>query len=72
MLLYLENVDDYDLRINHFQLEGDDMYHYYNMKGANSNVHGYLVGLTMSVWVKQLQSALTSWLSKTEVSRLIN
>ena len=48
------------------------MYHYYNMKGANSNVHGYLVGLTMSVWVKQLQSALTSWLSKTEVSRLIN
>jgi hypothetical protein len=37
----LKDVDDSDLRTNHFQLEGDDMHHDSNMEGADFNVYGH-------------------------------
>jgi hypothetical protein len=36
---YLKDVDDFDLRTNHFQLEGN-MNHDSNMERVDSNVHG--------------------------------
>ena len=41
---YLEDVDDSDLRTNHFQPEGNDMYHDSIMEKANANVYGHLNG----------------------------
>ena len=38
---YLKDVDDSDLRTNHFQLEGDDMHHDSKMEGADFNVYGH-------------------------------
>jgi hypothetical protein len=36
---YLKDVDDSDLRTNHFQPEGDDMHHDYNLDGARFIMH---------------------------------
>ena len=65
---YLEDVDDSDLRINHFQPEGYDMHHDSNMEGDDSNMCGHLDGPMMRARVKPLQSVLTSWISATEAS----
>jgi hypothetical protein len=65
---YLEDVDDSDLRINHFQPEGYDRHHDSNMEGADSNIYGHLDGPMMRARVKPLQSVLTSWISATEAS----
>jgi hypothetical protein len=56
----VKDVDDSDLRTNHFQPKGDDMHHDYNMKGVDSNVYGHSDGPMMRVRVKQLQSVLTN------------
>jgi hypothetical protein len=56
----VKDVDDSDLRTNHFQPKGDDMHHDYNMEGVDSNVYGYSDGPMMKFQVKQLQSVLTS------------
>ena len=49
---YLEDVDDSNLRTNHFQLEGNDMYHYSIMEKANTNVYEHLDGLITRVKAK--------------------
>ena len=41
---YWEDVDDSNLRTNHFQPEGDDMHHDSNMEVADSNVFGHSDG----------------------------
>jgi len=63
---YWEDVDDSDLRTNHFQPEGDDMHHDSNMEVANSNVFGHSDGPMTRARAKQLQSALTSQISATK------
>jgi len=46
---YLEDVDNSDMRTNHFQPESNDMYHDSIMEKANSNVYGHLDGLITRV-----------------------
>ena len=67
---YLKDVDDFDLRSNHFQPEGDDMHHVTdsNMDGVVSNAYGALDGPMTRAWVKRLQSILTSHISAIEDS----
>jgi hypothetical protein len=68
--LYLEDVDDSDLRTNHFQTEGDDIHHDSNMERADSNLYGYSDGPITRARAKQLQSALTSQISANEASMM--
>ena len=63
---YLENVDDFDLRINQFQPEGDYMHCDSNMEGVDSNAYGHSNGPMTRVHVKQLQNALISQINATE------
>ena len=65
---YLEDVDDSNLRTNHFQPEGDDIHHDSNMKGVDSNVYGHSDGSMTSARAKQLQNVLTSQINATEAS----
>jgi hypothetical protein len=56
----VKDVDDLDLRTNHFQPKGDDIHHDYNIEEVDSNMYGHSDGPMMRVRVKQLQSVLTS------------
>lgn len=63
---YLEDVDNSNLRKNHFQPQGDDIHHDSNMKRVDSNMYEHSNGPMMRAYVKQLESALTSQISVTE------